>query len=136
VKNEGNDISGFHFSPSKPDFSFQPQGPFGFVEAIAISQQPTITITVKSNDACDFANDFNASQTIEASFLGRYVGSFLGNCKRVKLKNRIVILTLIQDTFTQNDLLLSPILDASLVYPGNVPDAKFAQPPSSTQEKR
>lgn len=72
------DISGFRFAP-KPNVDFTKNGDFGFINAVAISQYPTITIKVASSDYKKIKTDFDAAAEadLKLDFLGMPLGAGL-----------------------------------------------------------
>ncbi|GAA4386563.1 hypothetical protein [Hymenobacter koreensis] len=69
IQNAGADVSGFHFSPACT-LDFSPNGPFGYLTGVAISNYPTVQITVTSSSYQSIATTFQQSSTVKASFLG------------------------------------------------------------------
>ncbi len=49
IKNGDSDVSGFHFSPA-PGIDLGPNGPFGILQGIAISNYPSISITATTSN--------------------------------------------------------------------------------------
>lgn len=73
IKNGDNDVSGFKFSP-KPQIDFSESGPFGFVTGVAISNYPSVKITVKSSDYESIEKTFEQTVKVGLSFLGIPLG--------------------------------------------------------------
>jgi hypothetical protein len=74
IRNGTGDVTGFKFSPAC-DTDFSANGPFGYLSGVAISNYPTINITVKSSDYQSIATTIQQSVTVSASFLGIPLGS-------------------------------------------------------------
>lgn len=75
IANGDQDISGFKFAP-KPNVNFETNGDFGVVNAVAISQYPTMKITVFSSDYQKIKTDFDAAANadLKLDFLGMPLG--------------------------------------------------------------
>ena len=73
IKNGDNDVSGFKFSP-KPQIDFSESGPFGFVTGVAISNYPSVKITVTSSDYESIEKTFEQKVKVGLSFLGIPLG--------------------------------------------------------------
>ncbi|MCX7553063.1 hypothetical protein OS175_04170 [Marinicella sp. S1101] len=73
INNKDNDVSGFKFSPA-PQIDFSKKGPFGFLTGAAISNYPTVEITVKSADYQRIQKTFEQSASVGISFLGIPLG--------------------------------------------------------------
>lgn len=73
IKNGDNDVSGFKFSP-KPQIDFSESGPFGFVTGVAISNYPSVKITVTSSDYESIEKTFEQTVKVGLSFLGIPLG--------------------------------------------------------------
>ena len=69
VKNTGEDVSGYKFSPV-PNIDFGKSGPFGFLTACAIANYPSVKITVESADFKSIETEFKQSAKVGISFLG------------------------------------------------------------------
>lgn len=69
IKNGDSDVSGFKFSP-KPQIDFSESGPFGYVTGVAISNYPSVKITVTSSDYKSIETTFEQKVTVGLSFLG------------------------------------------------------------------
>jgi len=68
-KQEEKHISGYKFSPD-PATKFGPEGPFGLLNGVAISNYPTIEITVSGDDYKSIQETFEQSSSVTLSFLG------------------------------------------------------------------
>ena len=73
IKNTGKDISGFKFSPD-PGVNFSDKGPFGFLMGAAISNYPSMEITVKSSEYERIQKTFEQSVSVGLTFLGIPLG--------------------------------------------------------------
>ncbi len=73
IKNGISDVSGFKFSP-KPQIDFSESGPFGFVTGVAISNYPSVKITVKSSNYESIEKTFEQKVKVGLSFLGIPLG--------------------------------------------------------------
>ena len=69
IKNGNRDVSGYKFNPS-PQIDFSEKGPFGFINAVAISNYPIITITLISKNCNSIVSDFQQQSAWGVSFLG------------------------------------------------------------------
>ncbi len=74
VKNAGQDVSGFKFSPV-PQIDFSPSGPFGLVTGVVISRNPSLSISAESGNYKAIAQDMESAQSVRLKFLGRPMGS-------------------------------------------------------------
>lgn len=73
IKNGSNDVSGFKFSPD-PQIDFTDKGPFAYLMGTAISNYPSIEITVKSASYQRIQKTFEQSASVGISFLGIPLG--------------------------------------------------------------
>ncbi|OLY92075.1 hypothetical protein SAMN05444008_106137 [Cnuella takakiae] len=73
IANKGQDVSGFQFSPD-PGVDFGPNGPFGILQGVAISNYPSMVITVTGSNYQSIANTFQQSSDVMISFLGIPLG--------------------------------------------------------------
>lgn len=73
IKNGDSDVSGFKFSP-QPQIDFSESGAFGFVTGVAISNYPSVQITVKSSDYESIEKTFEQKVKVGLSFLGIPLG--------------------------------------------------------------
>lgn len=75
IANGDKDISGFKFAP-KPSVDFGENGDFGVLNAVAISQYPTMKIKVFSSDYQKIKTDFDAAANagLKLDFLGMPLG--------------------------------------------------------------
>lgn len=69
ITNGTNDVSGFKFSPN-PNIDFSSSGPFGYLTGVAISNFPTISITVTGSNYQSIQKTFQSSASAGVSFLG------------------------------------------------------------------
>lgn len=67
-------VTGFKFSP-QPGIDFSTNGNFGFLTGLAISNMPTIVITVVSSSYASIATTIKQSSSLKLSFLGIPLGS-------------------------------------------------------------
>jgi hypothetical protein len=68
------DVTGFKFSPS-PGIDFSNNGPFGFITAMAISNQPTIQFTVGNMDSNAIQAKVQSSSSVKISLLNTPIGT-------------------------------------------------------------
>lgn len=68
-KQEEKNISGYKFSPD-PAIKFGPEGPFGLLHGVAISNYPYVEITVTGEDYKSIQKTFEQSSSATLSFLG------------------------------------------------------------------
>ncbi|MGI9580250.1 lamin tail domain-containing protein [Chryseobacterium sp. RRHN12] len=68
-KQEEKHISGYKFSPD-PATKFGPDGPFGLLNGVAISNYPSVEITVTGEDYKSIQKTFEQSTSATLSFLG------------------------------------------------------------------
>ena len=68
-KEDEKHISGYKFSPD-PGMKFGPEGPFGLLNGVAISNYPTVEITVTGEDYKSIQKTFEQSSSATLSFLG------------------------------------------------------------------
>ena len=73
IKNQGQDVSGYHFSPS-PGVDFSLNGQFGILQGVAISNYPSAEITVTSSNYQSIQTTFQQSVSTSISFLGIPLG--------------------------------------------------------------
>lgn len=73
IKNGDSDVSGFKFSP-RPQIDFSKSGPFGYLMGVAISNYPSMEITVKSSSYERIQKTFQQSASIGVTFLGIPLG--------------------------------------------------------------
>lgn len=73
INNADHDVSGFKFSP-KPQVDFTESGPFGYVTGVAISNYPSVKITVKSSDYESIEKTFEKTVKVGLTFLGVTLG--------------------------------------------------------------
>jgi hypothetical protein len=73
IKNGNSDVSGFKFSPD-PGIDFSKKGPFAFLMGAAISNYPSMEITVKSSSYQRIQQTFEQSASVGISFLGIPLG--------------------------------------------------------------
>jgi hypothetical protein len=69
IKNGSSDVSGFKFAPN-PGIDFSTNGPFGFVNGVAIANYPSIKITVTSSDYQSILTTFQQTTSTKVTFLG------------------------------------------------------------------
>jgi hypothetical protein len=69
IQNGGKDVSGYKFSP-QPQVDFSTAGPFGYADAVAISNYPSVEITVKSANYQSILQTFQQETHASVSFLG------------------------------------------------------------------
>jgi hypothetical protein len=69
IKNGSSDVSGFKFAPD-PGIDFSKNGPFGFVNGVAIANYPSINITVTSSDYQSILTTFQQTTSTKVTFLG------------------------------------------------------------------
>ncbi len=69
VVNGSQDVSGFRFSP-KPSYDFSKNGDFGILNALAISQFPTIEVNYMQGDYSQFQQTFQEHTKWDLKFLG------------------------------------------------------------------
>ena len=74
IRNQNQDVTGFHFSP-QPGINFGPSGSFGILQGVAISNYPSIQITVTSSNYQSIQTTFQQSVSTSLSFLGIPLGS-------------------------------------------------------------
>jgi hypothetical protein len=68
------DVTGFKFLPS-PGIDFSNNGPFGFITAMAISNQPTIQFTVGNMDSNAIQAKVQSSSSVKISLLNTPIGA-------------------------------------------------------------
>lgn len=73
IENEGQDVSGFQFSPD-PGVDFGENGGYGYFQGVAISNQPTIKITVQGSNYEQIQKTFEQSVSSRVTFLGIPLG--------------------------------------------------------------
>lgn len=73
IKNGSSDVSGFKFSPD-PQIDFSKSGPFAYLMGTAISNYPSMEITVKSSSYERIQKTFEQSASVGISFLGIPLG--------------------------------------------------------------
>jgi hypothetical protein len=73
IKNGDSNVSGFKFSP-KPQIDFSESGPFGYVTGVAISNYPSVKITVTSSNYESIKKTFEQEVKVGLSFLGIPLG--------------------------------------------------------------
>lgn len=98
IQNRGKDVSGYKFHPD-PQIDFSSNGPFSFLQGAAISNYPTVTITVKSSDYERIQKTFQQSASVGVSFLGIPLGiggkeSSYSNSVKVDQSSSSVTITL------------------------------------------
>ncbi|GHF95300.1 lamin tail domain-containing protein [Thalassotalea marina] len=98
IQNRNKDVSGFQFHPD-PNIDFSSNGPFSFTQGAAISNYPTVKITVKSADYQRIQKTFEQSASTGISFLGIPLGiggkeSSYSNSVQVDQSNSTVTITL------------------------------------------
>lgn len=69
IKNNGNDVSGYHFSPN-PGTEFGPTGSFGILQGLAISNYPSVEIVITSDNFQSIQTTFQQQVSTSLSFLG------------------------------------------------------------------
>jgi hypothetical protein len=69
VKNGKTDVTGFKFD-TDPQIDFSTKGPFGYVQAVAISRYPNISIKVTSSNYHAMYEEFRNSTSVKPTFLG------------------------------------------------------------------
>jgi hypothetical protein len=69
IKNEGVDVSGYHFSPD-PGTDFGPDGSFGILQGLAISNYPSVEIVITSDNFQSIQTTFQQQISTSLSFLG------------------------------------------------------------------
>jgi hypothetical protein len=73
ISNGNKNVSGYKFSPN-PNVDFSANGPFGYLMGAAISNYPTMTITVTGSNYKQIATTFQQSASVGISFLGIPLG--------------------------------------------------------------
>jgi hypothetical protein len=73
IANKGQDVSGFQFSPD-PDTDFSANGSFGILQGVAISNYPSVTITVQTASYDSIQTTFEQQVSTSLSFLGIPLG--------------------------------------------------------------
>ncbi|MGD8911167.1 MAG: lamin tail domain-containing protein [Candidatus Thiodiazotropha sp.] len=73
INNGSNDVSGFKFSPD-PQIDFTKNGPFAYLMGAAISNYPSMEITVRSASYERIQQTFEQSASVGISFLGIPLG--------------------------------------------------------------
>jgi hypothetical protein len=73
IKNGNSDVSGFKFSPD-PQIDFTKNGPFAYLMGVAISNYPSMEITVTSANYERIQQTFQQSASVGVSFLGIPLG--------------------------------------------------------------
>jgi hypothetical protein len=73
IKNQGQDVTGFRFSP-EPGVNFGPTGSFGILQGVAISNYPSIQITVTTANYQSIQTTFQQTVSTSLSFLGIPLG--------------------------------------------------------------
>ena len=73
IRNGSKDVSGFVFSP-KPNIDFSEDGPFGFLTGVAISNYPSVVITVQSDSYQSIEKTIEQTVSLGISFLGIPLG--------------------------------------------------------------
>ena len=74
ISNSGKDVSGFKFSPD-PNIDFSDTGPFGFLTGVAISKNPTLNISSRSDNYKAIAQAIREKPPVNLEFLGMPLGS-------------------------------------------------------------
>jgi len=69
IKNTGKDVTGFRFSPD-PNIDFSANGDFRHLTGVAISQQPTIEVTLKSSNSEHIKETLNGGGGVGITLLG------------------------------------------------------------------
>lgn len=69
INNDGRDVSGYHFSP-EPGTDFGPKGSFGILQGLAISNYPSVEITITSDNYKSIQTTFQQQISTSLSFLG------------------------------------------------------------------
>ncbi|QKG52411.1 hypothetical protein [Hymenobacter sp. BRD67] len=126
IRNGKADVTGFHFSPAC-SVDFSPNGPFGYLSGVAISNYPTVTITVKSANYQSIATTIQQSVTVKASFLGIPLGSTTessySHSVQTDASNSTVTITLAPPTASvagSNESSLGWVLGAQTCYPAAI----------------
>lgn len=73
IRNGSKDVSGFVFSP-KPNVDFSEGGPFSFLTGVAISNYPSVEITVHSESYESIEKTIEQTVSLGISFLGIPLG--------------------------------------------------------------
>ncbi|QXU43606.1 hypothetical protein [Pedobacter sp. D749] len=73
IRNGSKDVSGFVFSP-KPGIDFSEGGPFSFLTGVAISNYPSVEITVQSKSYESIKETIKQTVSLGISFLGISLG--------------------------------------------------------------
>lgn len=73
INNGDQDVSGFKFDPA-PGIDFSNNGPFGYLTGVAISNYPSITITVESSQFKSIETTIQQTTSVGLSFLGIPLG--------------------------------------------------------------
>jgi hypothetical protein len=73
IQNGTQDVSGYKFSPACT-VDFSANGPFGYLMGAAISNYPTMTITVTGSNYSQIATTFQQSASVGITFLGIPLG--------------------------------------------------------------
>ena len=69
MKNGTSDVSGFKFAPN-PQIDFSAKGPFGFLNAVAISNYPSVKITATNPNPQSVAKTFQSQNVLNPIFMG------------------------------------------------------------------
>ncbi|GAB3635880.1 hypothetical protein GCM10027422_14700 [Hymenobacter arcticus] len=144
IRNGTGDVTGFKFSPAC-GVDFSPNGPFGFLSGVAISNYPNVNITVKSANYQSIATTIQQSVTVSASFLGIPLGSSTESTYSHSVKtdasSSSVTITLtapVASVAGSNESSLGWILGAQTNYPAAstafaAEHARAAQPARTSQ---
>jgi hypothetical protein len=97
IANGSQDVSGFKFSLDTP-FDFSTSGPFGFLQGVAISNYPTITIVVTSSEYQSINNVFQSQVNVGVNIFGFSIAggsaSSYSNTTEVNAATQTVTITL------------------------------------------
>jgi hypothetical protein len=74
ISNGDQEVSGFKFSPVRNKTDFSSNGPFGYLTGVAISNYPSITITVESAYYESIKTTIKQTVSVGLSFLGIPLG--------------------------------------------------------------
>jgi hypothetical protein len=97
LANGSSGVSGFVFSPN-PNIDFSTSGPFGFISGVAISNYPSVSITVSGSNYESIQKTFQSQTSVSLSFLGIPLGggsvSNYSNSVSTDASNQSVTITL------------------------------------------
>jgi hypothetical protein len=97
IANGSSGVSGFVFSPN-PNLDFSTSGPFGYITGVAISNYPSVSITVSGSNYESIQKTFQSQTSVSLSFLGIPLGggsvSTYSNSVSTDASNQSVTITL------------------------------------------